>query len=61
MHTMTLVTEHEGTQEWLCPICGRRLLVEFNPEWRRVVVEAGDEMISHTGATGFAISLEVEQ
>ncbi len=49
LHTMTLVCSHEGTNEFLCPDCGRQELIEILPEWRHVVLMAGDESAGHTG------------
>lgn len=48
MHALTLICEHENTQEWVCPICGRIVLIELSP-WHRAVVVAGDETVSHSG------------
>jgi hypothetical protein len=50
-HEMTLITEHEGTQVWMCPDCGRHLLVSWDP-FRRVVLEVGDESVYHMGMEG---------
>ena len=47
---MEFIREHEGTQEWICPICGRNLLIEFHPRFRRVVLVAG-EAVGHSGFT----------
>jgi hypothetical protein len=55
-HTMTLIERHEGTEEWYCPICGRHTLLEFH-SWRRVVLEAGDTTVAHTG---FVTEIEKE-
>ena len=49
MHTMTLITEHEGTEEWLCPSCGRHLLVSWNPVFKKTVLLEGDPAAKHTG------------
>lgn len=48
MHTMDLIREHEGTEEWLCPDCGRHMLVNWNPRFKRTVLEAGDPSVGHT-------------
>lgn len=48
MHTMDLVREHEGTEEWLCPDCGRHMLVNWNPKFKKTILEAGDSSIGHT-------------
>ena len=47
-HQMILTSEHEGTEEWYCPTCGRRLLIEWKP-WRKVTLELGDENALHSG------------
>jgi len=49
MHTMTLITEHEGTEEWQCPTCGRHLLVSWNPVFHKTVLLEGDPSARHTG------------
>lgn len=49
MHTMTLITEHEGTEEWLCSSCGRHLLVSWNPIFKKTVLMEGDPAAKHTG------------
>lgn len=50
-HEMVLESECEGTEEWYCPICGRRLLIEWFP-WKKTVVEAGEYETIHTGSKG---------
>lgn len=57
MHTMDLFREHEGTEEWLCPECGRHLLVNWNPKFKRTILEAGDQSVGHSG---FKNSIKVE-
>lgn len=49
MHTMTLVTDHEGTEEWMCPTCGRHLLISWNPVFHKTVLVEGDPNAKHTG------------
>jgi hypothetical protein len=49
MHTMIMITEHEGTEEWLCSICGRHLLVTWFPDFKRTVLESGDLSADHRG------------
>ena len=48
MHTMDLIKEHEGTEEWLCPDCGRHMLVNWSPKFKRTVLDAGDTSAGHT-------------
>ena len=49
MHTMTLIHEHEGTEEWLCSSCGRHLLVSWNPVFHKTILVQGDPAAKHTG------------
>ena len=49
MHTMTLMRKHEGIEEWLCPICGRHMLVNWQPKFKRTILSAGDLSASHNG------------
>jgi uncharacterized Zn finger protein (UPF0148 family) len=44
---MTLVTEHDGTGEWLCPSCGRHLLISREPEYKKTVLVEGDPSADH--------------
>lgn len=49
MHAMNLINEHEGMEEWLCPICGRHMLVNWRPRFKRTVIVAGDASVPHSG------------
>jgi hypothetical protein len=49
MHNMILISENEGNEEWHCPICGRRLLVNWESESKKTVLEIGDEYAVHSG------------
>lgn len=47
-HEMRLVTTHSsGAEEWTCPECGRRFVAQWEPKFRRVILEPGDEMTPH--------------
>lgn len=37
-----------GTEEWSCPICGRRTLINWEPEFKRTILEAGDSFAIHS-------------
>ena len=50
-HVMQLVYEHEGTEEWECPECGRKLRIEWDP-WKKETLVRGDETVSHSGGKG---------
>jgi hypothetical protein len=52
-HEMILETTHpSGAEEWNCPTCGRRLLINWEPEFKKTILEAGDELSIHSGAKG---------
>lgn len=49
-HEMQLKTVHpSGAEEWLCPECGRRFVAQWEPRFRRVILERGQENIIHQG------------
>jgi hypothetical protein len=52
VHHMNLMREHEGMEEWYCPICSRHLLVNWKPKFKRTVLEIGDPSVSHGGFKG---------
>jgi hypothetical protein len=49
MHNMEMIREHEGMQEWHCPACGRHVLVNWMPSFKRTILQAGDTKVSHNG------------
>jgi hypothetical protein len=52
-HEMILEMTHaSGMQGWRCPTCGRRILLFVPPANEMVVVEPGDQYVSHSGSTG---------
>ncbi len=52
-HEMILEKTHPtGAEEWYCPTCGRRMLFRWRPEFRRIVLEPGDEYAQHSGSKG---------
>jgi hypothetical protein len=51
-HQMVVVHQHpDGSQEWLCPSCGRRFIMQLPPNYKRTILEPGDENAVHTGGT----------
>ncbi|MCW2874896.1 hypothetical protein [Actinacidiphila oryziradicis] len=49
-HEMRLVTMTPlGTEEWLCPLCERRILLQWPPRYDVIVLVRGDETVAHTG------------
>lgn len=52
-HTMILRSAHvSGAEEWYCPQCGRRFIMQWPPNYKRVILEAGDEYAYHTASKG---------
>jgi hypothetical protein len=52
-HDMQLVsTDSSGAEEWYCPTCGRRFLLRWPPNYKKVVLEPGDEQAVHNGSKG---------
>jgi hypothetical protein len=50
---MVLETVHQPeVEEWYCPTCGRRFLMQWPPAYSKVVLEAGDETAIHGGGKG---------
>lgn len=49
-HAMTQVGLAEHGEEWLCDSCSRRILVNWRPEWRSIVLDPGDTMAWHAGS-----------
>ena len=52
-HQMRLVRTHDsGAEEWFCPVCGRRFLMHWPPNYKKIILEAGDENAHHSGTKG---------
>ncbi len=45
-------TDASGIEEWYCPTCGRRFLLQWPPEYKKVILEPGDEAVAHSGGKG---------
>lgn len=53
VHKMVLKgPRRPGAEEWFCPSCGRHFLMEWPPRYGKVVIEPGDESVSHVGGKG---------
>ncbi len=51
-HQMELVeTYTSGAEEWFCPTCNRRFLMQWSP-YKKIVLETGDEYATHSGGKG---------
>jgi hypothetical protein len=52
-HKMVLMSTNEcGFEEWYCPTCGRRFLMRWPPDYKKTILEPGDEDATHTGGRG---------
>jgi hypothetical protein len=52
MHEMICTETHpSGAEEWYCPECGRRIVIQRNP-WSRVTLTPGNDSVSHSGSRG---------
>lgn len=48
-HDMELVKLHSsGAEEWVCPTCARRFIIQWPPNYQKIVLEAGDEYAFHS-------------
>ncbi len=60
-HEMQLAkTYPTGAEEWACPTCGRRFVMQWPPSYRKIVLERGDEQAMHNGGKG-GVSISVVQ
>jgi hypothetical protein len=51
-HQMQLEKTHpSGAEEWHCPTCSRRFLIQWEP-FKRIIIENGDEYAVHSGGNG---------
>jgi hypothetical protein len=41
-----------GAEEWVCPTCGRRMLLRCPPHYEKLILEHGDEAAIHIGGKG---------
>jgi hypothetical protein len=52
-HEMRIERSHpSGAEEWYCPTCGRRFLMQWPPAYSKIVLQPGDEHAIHTGGKG---------
>ena len=60
-HTMVLERTHAtGAEEWACPICGRRFVAQWTPTLKRLILNAGDETVTHSGG-GLDLTTRVDR
>ncbi len=52
-HEMRLEkTYAAGAEEWYCPACGRRFIMQWLPDYKKFVLEPGDEYAIHSATKG---------
>jgi hypothetical protein len=52
-HQMVITnTFATGEQEWYCPTCGRRFILQPPPNFKRIIIDEGDEQTPHSGGRG---------
>lgn len=52
-HDIHVVKKHaSGAEEWFCPTCQRRFVVQWSPEYQFIVLEAGDVEAIHNMGRG---------
>ena len=57
-HQMRLAQTHpSGAEEWTCPTCGRRFVMQWPPRYKRIVLERGDEYAPHSAIKGDMLQL----
>src|SRR5215470_17924043 len=52
-HEMVLIRSADsGAEEWSCTRCSRRMLLSWLPEYEKLVLDRGDETVTHVGGKG---------
>ena len=52
-HNMVMVRMYDtGAEEWYCPICERKFVVKWSPNFKRIVLVEGDAQTTHTASKG---------
>ena len=49
----------DGADQWVCPTCGRILLIQWPPNYRRTVITQGDEYAIHNISKGVMMTAQV--
>ena len=52
-HEMVFEKTHtSGAEEWYCPICGRRMLINWQPQFKKIILKTGDDYAMHSATKG---------
>lgn len=61
-HKITRIKKYSsGAEEWFCPTCGRRFVIQWTPEYQCVVLEVGDEAALHNTGKGAMVAVQPRQ
>lgn len=57
-HEILVVKKHtSGAEEWYCPTCARRFIVQWSPEYQCIVLNQGDETAIYNMGRGALVLL----
>jgi len=60
-HIMILETTYpSGVQEWFCPSCAGRFIVQLQPNVNVIDLEVGDVHVDHVGSTDVFPRIDIE-
>lgn len=52
-HQMRLEKVHDSdAEEWVCESCSRRMLIQWTPKFKRIILDRGEENAVHSGSKG---------
>jgi hypothetical protein len=62
-HTMELAKQYSSVaEEWYCPSCGRRLILQWPPNYKRIILDPGNENVNHNGGpSSFQVDVSIIQ
>lgn len=50
-HAMVIAEAYpSGAEEWYCPICGYRFLMQWPPHFKKIILAEGDQTAIHSSA-----------
>lgn len=54
---MDHIGSSDNGDEFLCPVCGRRLIIQWPPEYKKTILIEGDNLAVHSAAIGISLSV----
>ena len=52
IHKMWLTEVIDKMEHWWCPECKREFLMSWPPEYKKKILNEGDQTVAHTGSKG---------